>query len=131
KVPGGRSEVAHWGGVTLLLDHYNANPGSVDAGLEALLSWPAAGRRFAALGDMLELGAAAPEAHRDVGRRAAVLDGLYLWGELMEHAEREARAAGAGARVRRFPTRTALGQALAAELRPGDIVWIKGSRGSA
>jgi len=131
RVPGGRSEVARWGGVTLLLDHYNANPGSMEAGLETLRGWPGGGRRYAALGDMLELGAATDDAHAELGRRAAALDGAFLWGEHMAHAERAAQAAGAGGRVRRFATRRALGESLAAVLRPGDLVLVKGSRGSA
>ncbi|MEP7029050.1 MAG: UDP-N-acetylmuramoyl-tripeptide--D-alanyl-D-alanine ligase [Candidatus Eisenbacteria bacterium] len=48
--PAGRMEVVRWGGVSVLLDHYNANPGSMDAGLDALESWPGARRRYAALG---------------------------------------------------------------------------------
>src|SRR5262249_40471857 len=62
RVPGGRSQVARWGGVTLLLDHYNANPGSMAAALETLAGWPEGRRRYAALGDMLELGQASAEA---------------------------------------------------------------------
>jgi UDP-N-acetylmuramoyl-tripeptide--D-alanyl-D-alanine ligase len=129
--PAGRMEVATWGGVTLLLDHYNANPGSVAAALETLRSWPGASRRFAALGDMLELGPEAPAYHAEVGRAAAALDGAFLWGALMEHAGRAAAEAGAGARVRHFAGRGELGRALAAQLRPGDVVLVKGSRGSA
>jgi UDP-N-acetylmuramoyl-tripeptide--D-alanyl-D-alanine ligase len=129
--PAGRMEVASWGGVTVLLDHYNANPGSLAAAIETLLDWPGAARRFAALGDMLELGPAAAGYHADAGRLAARLDGAFLWGEAMAHAERAAAAAGAGARVRRFPDRRALGEALARELQAGDVVLVKGSRGSA
>jgi UDP-N-acetylmuramoyl-tripeptide--D-alanyl-D-alanine ligase len=128
--PPGRMEVASWGGVTVLLDHYNANPGSVEAALETLTAWPGGGKRFAALGDMLELGSGAPAFHAEIGRRAAALDGAFLWGALMEHAERAAHEAGASARVRRFADRRALGQALAAALAPGDVVLVKGSRGS-
>ncbi len=125
--PAGRMEVARWGGVTVLLDHYNANPGSMDAGLDALEAWPGARRRYAALGDMLELGAASADYHGALGRRLARLDGAYLWGPLMERAAAEATGSG---RVQHFAGREALGRALAAQLGDGDVVLVKGSRGS-
>jgi UDP-N-acetylmuramoyl-tripeptide--D-alanyl-D-alanine ligase len=128
----GRMEVARIAGVTLLLDYYNANPGSMDAGLDTLETWPGARRRFAALGDMLELGDAAADYHASLGRRLARLDGAALWGPLMARA---AADAGTGGRVRHHGSepadRLALGEALAAELGEGDVVLIKGSRGSA
>jgi len=126
--PAGRMEVARWGGVTVLLDHYNANPGSMDAGLDALEAWPNARRRYAALGDMLELGAAAADYHGALGRRLPRLDGAFLWGPLMAHAAAEAAASG---RVQHFEDREALGRALLAQLGDGDVVLVKGSRGSA
>jgi UDP-N-acetylmuramoyl-tripeptide--D-alanyl-D-alanine ligase len=58
-------------GVTLYDDSYNANPKAMAAVLEMLGKTPADGRRVAALGDMLELGPGAAEAHRQVGRLAA------------------------------------------------------------
>jgi len=133
--PAGRTEVETRGGVTLLLDHYNANPASLDAALDLLESWPGAAHRYAALGDMLELGPAAPEWHAAAGRRLTRLDGAWLWGPLMAHALGAARAADAAAaaaeRVTHFNDRRALGRALAAVLVPGDVVLVKGSRGSA
>jgi UDP-N-acetylmuramoyl-tripeptide--D-alanyl-D-alanine ligase len=126
--PRGRMEVARWGGVTVLLDHYNANPGSMDAGLDTLEAWPGARRRFAALGDMLELGGAAGDYHESLGRRLSRLDGAFLWGPLMARAAAEAKASG---RAFHFAERGALAQALAGQLAEGDAVLIKGSRGSA
>ena len=126
--PAGRTEVTRVAGVTLLLDHYNANPASLDAALDLLTTWPGGGRRYAALGDMLELGAEADVFHAAVGRRLPALAGAFLWGPLMAHA---ARAAGDAPGVRHFVERRELGQALAALLAPGDVVLVKGSRGSA
>jgi UDP-N-acetylmuramoyl-tripeptide--D-alanyl-D-alanine ligase len=59
-------------GIHLIDDAYNANPESMTAALE-LLCHAAPGRTVAVLGDMRELGAAAAEAHRSVGKRAADL----------------------------------------------------------
>ena len=131
--PAGRMQVAVASGVTLLLDHYNANPGSMDAGLDTLEGWPGARRRFAALGDMLELGAAAASYHEALGDRLGRLDGAYLWGELMVNARRRAleREPGHDRRVRHYKSRAELGFSLARALEPGDVVLVKGSRGSA
>jgi len=129
--PPGRMQVERWGGVTVLLDHYNANPGSMAAALDTLAEWPTPGRRFAALGDMLELGPTAPQFHAALGPALARLDGAYLWGPLMQEALDAAAAAGAAERVRRFDDRRSLGQELAKAVRQGDVVLVKGSRGSA
>jgi UDP-N-acetylmuramyl pentapeptide synthase len=124
-------QVARVLGVTLLLDYYNANPGSMDAGLDTLETWPQAKRRFAVLGDMLELGQAGPSYHASLGRRLNRLDGAALWGPLMAHA---AADAGPG-RVTHYGNtpadRLRMGEALASQLAEGDVVLIKGSRGSA
>ena len=131
--PAGRTQVERRGGITLLLDHYNANPASLDAALDLLETWPGATRRFAALGDMLELGPTAPEWHAAAGRRLTRLDGAFLWGPLMVHALTAGRAteATASGRLAHFTDRRALGRALASALAPGDVVLVKGSRGSA
>ncbi len=51
----------------LLDDSYNASPLSMRAALETLRDLPAA-RRIAVLGDMLEIGSYAMQAHEDIGR---------------------------------------------------------------
>ena len=58
-----RSEVVRCEGLTILNDCYNANPLSVARALETLKALKAR-RRVAIVGDMLELGAYAPSAHR-------------------------------------------------------------------
>jgi len=83
------------------------------------------------LGDMLELGQAGPSYHASLGRRLNRLDGAALWGPLMLHA---AEDAGPG-RVTHYGNapadRARMGEALATQLAEGDVVLIKGSRGSA
>ena len=67
-------------GSLLLDDTYNAAPRSVLAGLDTLAALPGT-PRVAVLGDMAELGPAAEELHRAVGRRAAeVVDLLVTHG---------------------------------------------------
>jgi UDP-N-acetylmuramoyl-tripeptide--D-alanyl-D-alanine ligase len=63
-----RSELKEMNGRTVLADYYNANPSSVKAALETLASLTGGKRTVAVLGDMLELGDAGPEAHRETGR---------------------------------------------------------------
>ena len=68
-------------GATLVLDCFNANPGSMEAALVTLARAPAR-RRVAVLGLMVDLGAAAEPLYRAVGARAAALgvDALVLVG---------------------------------------------------
>ncbi|MBA3302064.1 MAG: UDP-N-acetylmuramoyl-tripeptide--D-alanyl-D-alanine ligase [Thermoleophilaceae bacterium] len=74
-------EVELPGGVTVVLDCYNANPMSMRAALENLASAPAA-RRIAVLGGMLELGEESARYHREAGEQAGESDILITVGEL-------------------------------------------------
>jgi UDP-N-acetylmuramoyl-tripeptide--D-alanyl-D-alanine ligase len=58
-------------GALVINDCYNANPLSMRAALDDLASHSAEGRRVAVLGDMLELGPAEAEHHREIGAYAA------------------------------------------------------------
>jgi UDP-N-acetylmuramoyl-tripeptide--D-alanyl-D-alanine ligase len=113
------------GGGTLIDDSYNSNPWALEQALVAAASLPAA-RRWAVLGDMLELGVDAPSYHRRAGERAAALGFAPvaavgpLAGEL---------AAGAGERGRAFTDAAAAAAWAPSELRAGDLVLVKGSRG--
>ncbi len=64
-------------GYSIINDTYNANPASMAAGL-ATLEKLTSGNRIAILGDMLELGAASREAHREIGRLAFQKGVTYL-----------------------------------------------------
>ena len=115
------------GGGLLLDDSYNANPGSLAAGLEVLAAAP--GPRWLVLGDMGELGAEGPELHARAGRLARDLGIEALWA-LGPLAAEAALAFGPGGRA--FTDREALLAALAGALageRP--TVLVKGSRAMA
>ena len=60
--------------VTVINDAYNANPESVRAALKALVAMRGAGRTWAVLGEMRELGDSSVEEHDAVGRLAVRLD---------------------------------------------------------
>lgn len=113
------------GGTALVDDSYNASPVAVQAILELLAETP--GRRLAVLGEMRELGEAATELHRQVGRavvgRADLL--VTVGGEL---AQAMADAA-SGVPVYRVPDAEAAAALLRGLLRAGDTVLVKGSRG--
>jgi len=118
-------------GVVLIDDTYNANPQSMEVALRMLAQRRGHARGLAVLGEMGELGALAPEAHRELGRLAAALglDALFTLGA---HAQRVAEGAAAGGmpaeRVFVFDALDALAQRLERELAPGDWVLVKGSR---
>jgi UDP-N-acetylmuramoyl-tripeptide--D-alanyl-D-alanine ligase len=123
-----RRPVAVRGGTALLLDEsYNGNGASMRAALEVLRLQPAR-RRIAVLGDMLELGDAGPSEHAalsaDIVRSA---DRLFVCGPLMRHLF---NAVPAGIRVVHLPDARALAPVVAAALRPGDAILVKGSLGS-
>jgi UDP-N-acetylmuramoyl-tripeptide--D-alanyl-D-alanine ligase len=116
-------------GALVLDDCYNASPASMFAALAVLEETP--GRRIALLGDMLELGAAEAEGHRNVGRRAAdVAAVLYTVGPRAKMIADAAAEAGAKC-VRHFESREEATEALQREARDGDVVLIKASHGMA
>ena len=116
-------------GATILDDCYNASPASMMAALNVLHEMT--GRRYALLGDMLELGSAETDGHCSVGEHAArVVDTLFTVGPRGVQIAAAARAAGAGA-VRHFDTKEEAVGVLRANLGPGDVLLVKASLGMA
>ncbi|MDD5252205.1 MAG: Mur ligase family protein [Patescibacteria group bacterium] len=116
----------------LIDDSYNASPRSVIAALETLKeAAPENAKRFAVLGDMLELGPLAVSGHEEVGRKAVeCADTLVFVGSAMADAEKAAVAAGASSdRVFHFGTPEEAGRFVQERMHQGDVVLIKGSRG--
>lgn len=123
-------------GIEVINDAYNANPESTLAALRTLAQvGRSARRRVAVLGDMLELGQAAPDAHREIGQAVlelGTIDLVVIVGHLgLYTAERLCREPD-GWSDERYVLVSDLdrGQAagIAALLRPGDMVLLKGSR---
>jgi UDP-N-acetylmuramoyl-tripeptide--D-alanyl-D-alanine ligase len=113
-------------GATVINDCYNASPPSMRAALDDLATHAPSRRRVAVLGDMLELGAEAVAAHREVGVEAtrAGVELLVTVGPLaagiLETYEGEAHS---------VPDAAAAAALTGDLLRPGDLVLVKGSRG--
>jgi UDP-N-acetylmuramoyl-tripeptide--D-alanyl-D-alanine ligase len=124
--------VARADGLVVVNDAYNANPESMRAALAALTAMAGARRSWAVLGEMLELGAASPAEHEQVGR-LAVRSGvtrLVVVGEGARAVHTGALAEGAvegegSVVVADVPAALEL---LAAELSPDDVVLVKASR---
>jgi UDP-N-acetylmuramoyl-tripeptide--D-alanyl-D-alanine ligase len=107
------------GGGVLVNDAWNANPVSVRAALEHLVSLAAGRRTVAVLGEMAELGGYADEAHAEVARA------------IEEIGIDEVIAIGPNARAyggRWVATRDEALAVLERLLRPGDCVLLKGAR---
>jgi UDP-N-acetylmuramoyl-tripeptide--D-alanyl-D-alanine ligase len=127
-----RSELKQIKGRTVLADYYNANPGSVKAALETLISLRAGRKSVAVLGDMLELGDVAADAHREVGRTVAHLgvDVLITMGSLAIYINEGALEAGMPKdRVIAAGSHAEAAALLKERSKNGDAVLIKGSRG--
>ncbi len=117
------------GGVVVLDDSYNANPASLAAALGLLRRLPGAGRRWAILGEMRELGPAEAALHREAGSSAAFLDGLVVVGGLGMALAEGAVAAGLDpGRVRAAAAGEEAAAMLLPDLLAGDVVLVKASR---
>jgi UDP-N-acetylmuramoyl-tripeptide--D-alanyl-D-alanine ligase len=131
ELPPHRSAVVPAGGRVVLDDCYNANPDATRAALASVVEAAGAGRAFAILGDMLELGPDAEELHRAVGREAgARLAGLAAVGSRADALVAGAREAGLPAdRAVAAATPEEAAARVAAWTAPGDWVLVKASRG--
>jgi UDP-N-acetylmuramoyl-tripeptide--D-alanyl-D-alanine ligase len=125
-----RGEILRFGnGVTVIDDSYNCNPRSLVSMARTLVEG-GAGRRFVVAGEMLELGPEAAAMHFETGRELARLGVDELWGVRGLAQELLAGAHAAGLRATRFfNDANEAAAALPDELRGGDVVLIKGSRG--
>ena len=127
---GMRQKVVHSHGVDVIEDCYNANPDSMKAALAMFREYPCT-RRFALLGDMLELGDFSREAHEEVGRQAAD-SGVNLLVTYGEQARRTAvTAAARGLPTFHADTYQQAAEVLLERMQPGDALLVKASRGMA
>ena len=114
--------------VVLIDDCYNANPSSVAAALETLRGVGGGARLGAVLGDMLELGPEEGRLHRETGERTRGLAWVCAFGPRAAALAEGARAAGVPEVFHSDDFDAALGW-LQRQLRPGDRLLLKGSRG--
>ncbi len=129
--PGRMRLIAGVHGSTIIDDTYNSSPDACHSAVEALRQYPADGKRYAVLGEMADLGAAAVPAHRMIGRAIAEngIDALVCVGDA-------AQAIAAGAFEEGFPKGSAAfaydasdaAKQLRGRLTSGDVALIKGSQ---
>ncbi len=118
------------GGVTLIDDSYNSNPEALELALQSAVALAGeSGRRWAVLGDMLELGPEAPRFHREGGRRAAELGFTPVVGVGELSRELVAAAEGAGAEARWFAAAAEAADWVGERVADDDLVLVKASRG--
>ena len=110
-------------GLTVIDDSYNANPDSMKAGLDVLAGLP--GPRCFVMGDIGELGEAAPALHAEVGEHARLrgIEQLFALGEASRRAVAAFGDAGQG-----FDSIDELLECLDSRLASGTAVLVKGSR---
>jgi UDP-N-acetylmuramoyl-tripeptide--D-alanyl-D-alanine ligase len=117
------------GGITVVDDCYNANPASMKAALEALGGLAIEGRPIAVLGDMLELGKTEVQAHEQMGVTASDLARrVAFFGTRMKAAFHVAQKK-LGRDAAHFDKVDMLVDWLSNDLKKGDVVLVKGSRG--
>jgi UDP-N-acetylmuramoyl-tripeptide--D-alanyl-D-alanine ligase len=115
-------------GATIINDCYNSNPRALEAMIDTLASMKA-DRRILVVGEMLELGPTAEALHRECGKHAAEkkID-IVIGVRGMARAVAEA-ACGFGTQAQFVETPEQAGEWLARNLRQGDAVLLKASRG--
>jgi UDP-N-acetylmuramoyl-tripeptide--D-alanyl-D-alanine ligase len=134
KPPRMRGEVLDFAaGFRVVDDSYNSNPRSL---LNMVRTITEAGgsprRRLVIAGEMLELGPDEAALHRDAGREIGRADVDVVWGvrglaaEIVEGAKEVGLTA-----TRFFENSEDAAGALVEEIREGDLVLVKGSRGVA
>jgi len=123
-----RGQVLQLGNITVINDCYNSNPKALEAMVDALAAMRAK-RRIVVAGEMLELGPAGEEMHRQAGQHVAdkkidVLLGVRGLARSMVEGARQA-----GTRSEFVASPEEAGEWLAGEARDGDVVLLKASRG--
>ncbi|MFC5864076.1 UDP-N-acetylmuramoyl-tripeptide--D-alanyl-D-alanine ligase [Acidicapsa dinghuensis] len=126
-----RGQILHLHGATIINDAYNSNPEALKAMILTLTARPAT-RRILVAGEMLELGDFAAELHADCGRAAAearvdVIVGVR--GHAADLVRGVTEAAVPGVATIFLHDADAAGEWLKENLRTGDVVLVKGSRG--
>jgi UDP-N-acetylmuramoyl-tripeptide--D-alanyl-D-alanine ligase len=123
----GRMRVRRSGGLTVLDDAYNANPGSMRAALSTLAEC-GDGRRVAVLGEMKELGPTAEREHAALAD-AVVAAGVALLVSCGGLADVLAHAAQSrGVEVVLAGSAEQAARDVVERVRPGDVILVKASR---
>ena len=124
--------VSHSNGITIMDDTYNASPDSMRASLKVLSDYQTQGRRVAILGDMFEMGEYGPKLHEEVGTFIldTAIDTVYCVGELAKYIFKGiSQKEKVGLSVHHYQDKESFTKQLEHELKQGDTVLVKASRG--
>ena len=120
-------------GAAVLSDVYNSNPTACGEVLTAFSQAPVKGKRYAVLGDMLELGEQGPQMHAGLATKLdpQKISEVFLCGPLMENLAQALLMKYEKASIHHYqPNRKELLlQDLKAKLTADDMVMLKGSHG--
>jgi UDP-N-acetylmuramoyl-tripeptide--D-alanyl-D-alanine ligase len=122
-----RMERLELAGVTIINDAYNSNPESAGRAVREFARIGAAGRRVAVIGDMMELGGDSERYHRELGRLLGETPVDVVVG-VGPRCRALLEAVGSRPERHAFDSVDALRPHLAALVREGDAVLLKGSR---
>ncbi len=126
-----RMQVYSLGDISIINDCYNANPDSMRAATSILCEMTSKGRRIAVLGDMLEIGDTSKDEHENLGKHIAEMkiDTLITVGTETQNTSETAVKSGLKSAFH-FENHKDAAEMLKGYLKPGDIILVKGSRGS-
>jgi UDP-N-acetylmuramoyl-tripeptide--D-alanyl-D-alanine ligase len=121
-------------GITLVDDSYNSSPSALRRALDVVAKESRASRKVAVLGEMLELGDHAVALHDACGRAAAESGVSLLFaiggGPARALADAAVAAGMSAPSVRYFGKSDEAAPVVVEAIRPGDLVLVKGSRGT-
>ena len=131
--PAGRMRLITGMKQTIIIDDtYNSSPAAAVAALDTLYELQTAGRKYAILGDMRELGSVSEDEHRKLGQYVVgKADILVTVGEQAKHIATAAVAAGMNQDVVfSFDKAEGVGNFLQDRLQAGDLLLVKASQGT-
>lgn len=123
-----RMEIHDYSGIKVINDTYNSNPNSVQLGLETLLEYPSEGKKHVVISDMLEMGSSSEKEHYEIGKSISRMkfDFLYSYGK---HSYNIFKGAKNLKNNFYFESKEDLTEFVKLNIRKGDVIYFKGSRG--
>ncbi len=129
--PAGRLRILAGIKDTIILDDtYNASPAAMEAGLLSLEKLETKGKKWAVLGDMLELGKHTVEAHKKVGELCAkICDEVITVGLRTKFTDEVLREKNFSEnKMKHFDDSVQAGAYLQNKIKAGDLIFVKGSQ---